>query len=329
MGEISQSIIQGQKQQSDTTKAFKIISLGLVAFAMQAVSFWLMNAALFGNKVMEFWAYYASSQILAVSFLLLFFVVNRVRLFSYLIPVMLAVSYWVIFPKDVFVAAGGAVFLLLILLYLQRIRHEEKDHLHFSLRRIASSSIQIVTYALLVIIGLGLYYDSSNDFKKNPQKYYDNIVEAVGKSVPFVSGSLGGKYDLNQTLDEYLLNTSKTFSKEPLGETVQLSDNERTKYISEYREQFLGQFGIDAQGSETLAQVILKIVDEKADDIFAKYGKYFPAIYAVVIVVLLRAFSFVFNLLAIFFSWVVYKLLLATKFLRIGKRTVEVDKLEV
>jgi hypothetical protein len=329
MGEISQSIEQGQKQQSAAIKQIKVVIFGVAAMALQITAFWLLQSALFDGKFIGFWAYYLLCQIFAISFMLLFFLVNRLEPLNYLVSAALAVGYWVMFPKDIYVAAGGMGFLILSIFYFRKVRHEEKDHLHFSLRRIANSGIQIITYALLIIIGFGLYYDSASDFKKNPQKYYDNIVEAVGKSVPLVSGGLGGKYNLNQTLDDYLLSTSKTYTEDSLGETVRLNDEERINYISEYRTQFLKQFGIDAQGNETLAQVILKIVDEKADDLFGKYGKYFPAIYAVVIVMLLRAVSFVFNLLAIFFSWVVYKLFLAFGFLRIGKRTVEVDQLEV
>jgi hypothetical protein len=324
MSEISKSIADGQATVAHTRKTIKILSLGLVSLALSLLTWWVIHAALYGQKPLLFWGWAAGAMVLWTSVICLFVLVNPYRWAFTIINVWSLVVYLAIMPRNIYVAAGGVGFFLLSMLYERWIRSEEKNQINFSVRRTIGSSVVIANYAFLLLVGLNIYYNTDQDFKNNPDKFYNRLGETAASSIPFVSKNLTPGADLNKSLDQYL-----TEEAQDNPEYQNLNENSQDQFLATYREQFLKQFGIDAAGNEQLATVLSRIINEKAKEVLGRFERFFPLIFTLIIIALLRTFSFVFNWVVIIATWLIYKILLGLKFFRIVKATVEVDKLDI
>jgi hypothetical protein len=322
MSEISESLADAGEKRSSRAKNIKIAVLGLASIGLVAATWSLVNAALYAHQPMWSWIWAVVAMMLWIITTCFFVMVNTHRWLTGFINLANLALYVILLPRNIYVFAGGAIFYLLSFLFAKRILSEEKNQMHFSVRRTISSGLIIAIYAFLIAIGFNLYYNTNEDFKRNPQKFYDRIGESVAKSIPFLSENSGG-VNLNQSLDDYLTNKADST------ELQAAPPAEKNQIIAAARDQFLNQFGIDAKGNEPLADVISRIIDDKSKEVLGRFEKFFPLIFTLVIIGLLRTFAFIFNWLTVFFAWFFFRILLALKFFRIGKAHVEVDQLEV
>ena len=324
MSEISKSVVEGQQQRNHRRKTVKILSLGFVSLALSLLNWWLIHAALYDHKPLLFWGWAVGTMVLWTSVVYLFVLVNPYRWAFWLINVWSLAVYLALMPRNIYVAAGGVGFFLLSMFYERWIRSEEKNQINFSVRRTIGSSVVVANYAFLLLVGLNIYYNTDQDFKNNPQRFYDKLGETAASSIPFVSKNLVPGADLNQSLDQYL-----TREAQDNPEYQNLNQRSQSEFLATYREQFLNQFGIEAGGNERLAVVLSRVLNEKAKEVLGRFERFFPLIFTLIIIALLRTFSFVFNWLVIGATWLIYKVLLALRFFRIVKATVEVDKLDI
>ncbi len=324
MSEIAQSINEGNKKREATIRIAKLIFLGILTVGLITLTWWLMNAAVYGHKPVFFWFWVAGSSTLWCAFVSFFVLVNSHRWTFALINIWGLVSYLLIMPKDIYVAAGGIVFFLLGILFQQRIMTEEKNQLHFSIRRAVTSSVIVATYGFLCVIGFNVYFFVNQDFKNDPDKFYDRIGTVTSRSIPFVSENVSG-LNLNQSLDEYLASKAESNLPDELKEAPPSSKNE---FVSAYREQFLDQFGI-SDSRMSLASALTTIINQKGREVLEPYQKFLPLIFALIVFGLLRTFAFIFNWLTIFVSWLLFRILYMVNFFKLTKAVVEVDKLDI
>ncbi|MBI2356101.1 MAG: hypothetical protein HYV13_02765 [Candidatus Doudnabacteria bacterium] len=293
----------------------KIYSLGAVCLLSLLFDWWLINLALYSGRPLTFWLWPILLSLVWAAVLSLFSLANYQKwLFQALIAGGL-IAYLAVFPSDKFVWLGGMLFFILVYLFEHRIKSLGKNQSHFSIRHLVGSSIIILSYAFLLLLGFNIYHNTSEDFKRNPEQFYNRLGESTAKSFR-ASGRLGEQFNFNQSLDEFLVK--------------QAAEEDRGNFdLTATREELLRRFGINASGSETLAEIFARAATDQVKDIASKYERVFPLIFTVVVMALLRTFAFLFNWLAIFVSWLLFKILLAVKFFRISKVTVEVDKLEI
>jgi hypothetical protein len=322
MSEISESLADAGAKRSSRAKNIKIAVLALASIGLMAAIWTLVNAGLYAHQPLWSWVWVVAAMMLWVISTSFFVMVNTHSWLTGFINLANLVLYVILLPHNFYVLAGGVLFYLLSFLMAKRILSEEKNQMHFSIRRTISSGLVVAIYAFLVVIGFNLYHSTNEDFKANPQKFYDRLGESVAKSIPFLTENAGG-VNLNQSLDDYLTNQADST------ELQQAPPAERNVIIGAAREQFLKQFGIDAKGNEPLADVISRIIDDKSKDVLGRFEKFFPLIFTLVIIGLLRTFAFIFDWLTLFFAWLLFRILLALRFFRIGKAQVEVDQLEV
>jgi hypothetical protein len=311
-------------QNKSITTTIKVLSLGFLSLVLLVVNWVLINKALFTDQPLLFWIWPGLTITATIAVMTLFAAVNNRRIYAIALIILAVVGYIAIFPKDPLVMLGGAIFLMLMILFEQRIRSEEKSRHGFSIRRISDASINVVIYAFLLLLGLNIYYNTSAEFKAHPDSFYEALGRSAAKSTRLLGG--GGKsVDLNQTLDQYL--ETETRKQVPNFDT--LPEEFREQYIQQSREQFFRQFNIDIPSNQPLSEVVAQFAVERVKTSAEGYAHLFPLIFTVIVLALLRTFSFILRWLALLFTWLFYKFLVRIKFLRLARVMVEVDKLEI
>src|SRR4029077_14726492 len=100
---------------------------------------------------------------------------------------------------------GGAIFFILSFLFEHRIESDEKSRADFSLHRVIRSSVNVMVYALLLLVGMNIYAKFETGFKTNPQNFYNQIGHYAAEGLDYVPSGLGN-FDPNQRFDEFVAN---------------------------------------------------------------------------------------------------------------------------
>lgn len=316
---------EAEEKNVSRVRGLKVAFLAIVYTVLIFATLWLAFQGLYSNQDLIFWVWaVAAAMFSLITYTFLAMVFDREWLFA-TINLLSLIFYVAIYPRDMYVLAGGALFFLLMVLFQHRIRAESKNQLNFSLRRVMNGSLVAASYALLLLVGFNLYYHINQDLKQHPDRFYETMTSAITGSIPFVSENLAAGTNLNQSLDEYLM-----VKAEPeLSANPGVTPNERSSFLNIYREQFLKQFGISASGDETLKAVIDKIVAAKVEQASAKYSAYLPLIFALLVIAALRLFMFVFNLVTMLVGYIILQLLILARFFHIGKASIEVKRLDI
>lgn len=309
-------ITASENDHNGKTQTYKIIGLAASSLVLQTLVWLLMYTALYGGKPLHFWFPVALVALIWVACFSLFVIINYNRWLYTGLTLAGLIAYLVIFPPDKFVWLGGLLFFVLLQMFWSRIKSLEKRQSHFSLRHLVGGSIIILTYAFLILLGFNIYYNTSQDFKRNPEQFYEKLGESAAKSFRYSEKVPSKEFDLNQSLDEFLI---KHIPDEQLGNFD----------LSATRDEFLKRFGIKATGEETLADIFARTATDRVRESASKYEKFFPLIFTLIVIALLRGFAFVFYWLGIGVSWFLFRILLALKFFKISKVQIEVDKLEI
>lgn len=296
-------------------KNIKVLSLALISAVSWIADWFLLQQAIYAGKPPYYWIWPTILTIFAISILMFFYLINRNRWISLAVQVIIVTAYVLLMPKDAYVILGGGIFFMLMFLFEQRLRSEEKNAMHFSIRRITANTISVMIYALLLLLGFNIYYNTQADFQANPDLYYQRLGQSAARSVPFFTRELPAGVDFNQTVDEFL--SSQAHSSNP-------------SIIQHYRDQFFGQFQIKATpGSETLGDVFGQVAADKIKQASANYQGYFPFIFAIVVIGLLWSFAFLLRWAIQLVNWALFKILMTFRFFKLTKVTIEVHKLDV
>lgn len=294
-------------------KNIKIYALAIVSLVLLIIDWWLIALALYNGRGLVFWFWPVLLSLLWVAAISLLSLINYERWLFHLLVLSSLIAYLGIFPWDPYVVLGGILFVILVYLFDHRIKALVKNQSHFSIRQLVGSSIIILTYGFLLLLGFNIYYNTSADFKADPEQFYNRLGESAAKSA---SSRVGQRFSLNQSLDEFLIKQAG-------------ADSQTDFDLKATREELLRRFGVTASGEESLAEIFARAATEQIKETASKYETWFPLIFTMIIIALLRMFAFLFNLSAIFVSWLMFKILRLVKFFRISKVQVEVDKLEI
>lgn len=314
-----------ESNQNNRPETKQLLLAGATLISLVA-NWFLIKIALYQGESLTFWIWPAFAIIISVCLLSFLSLVRPNRFIALGVHTLSLVAYLLIMPKDFYVILGGAVFYICSLLFAGWIAKEGENLLSFSISSTIGRTQSLITYGFLLLLGLNIYYNTSQDFKQNPSVFYERLSDSVARGIPFFSETIGGKTDPNQSLDQYLLTQTMDSQGRPLED---LRGPQRTFLLDEARNQFSRQFGIDTSGSEKMSEVVSKIVTDRTRPVLERYGKYFPIIFTLIILALLRTFAFVFNWLTLLFAWLMYRLLLSLRFFRLEKVAIEVQKLRL
>ncbi len=311
--------------QKNNNRILKTIFLGILSSIFIIGAFWLINIAIYEHKELIFWVWPGVMAILGSIFLTLFSLVNYNRWLTWIFNLIPLIAYVLWFPKNIYAMAGGLIFLVMMIWFEQRIRSEEKSRQDFSINRTTAGSISVIIYAFFLMLGLNIYANTSNQFKEDPDRFYDKLGQSVVKSARIISGKDRSGIDFNQSLDEYL----QTEAEQETPGYANLPEDRQKEITRRARQQFFDQFSIDVAGEKPLAEIMADIAVDQIKQSSQRFKPFFPLIFTIIVLALMRAFMFVFRWTAVLATWLVFRLLLVLKFFKIAKVQVEVGKLEI
>ncbi len=303
----------------------KVLGLGIISLISIIVNFFLIHTALFTDKPLLFWIWPAIMIMLTIATLTLFAAVNSNKMYAMIFGLAALLSYVAIFPKDWIVLLAGIIFIAMMFWFEQRIRSEETARIDFSIRRVSAAGANVIIYAFLLLLGLNIYYNTSADFKANPEGFYEALGRSAARSTRYLGASGATGIDLNQTLDQYL--ETETRKQTPNYDT--LPESFRQQYLENAKQEFFRQFNIQIPSSQPLSEVVAEFAVDRVRASAEKFSNLFPIIFTLIVFGLLRTFSFVIRLLSLLMTWIFYTILLKLRFFRLSKVAVEVEKLEI
>lgn len=314
---------------------FKAIVLAFISLTGFALTWTLLAMGFTQSESLLFWIYPILTAALGVTFLGFLAVVNRNKGLYAAASFLIVGSFVLIMPKNWLMLVAAALFFGLSFLFDARIKHDEKSRADFSFSRVLRGSRAIMVYALLLTVGFIIYAEADQAFKNNPKQFYNQIGHYSARGLQFVPSGLGN-FNPGQRFDEFVLNLAKR--QEPGFE--QASDRQKRQLFEEVKKQLMERYqiqifgssrldGESSQGNPFLGEVVAGWVSEKVESAASSYENFFPLIFAIIAIALLRSVSFVFIWVLMLISWTSFKLLLLVKFFKLTKVPVEVEKLEI
>ncbi|MFC1687969.1 hypothetical protein ACFL0L_05355, partial [Patescibacteria group bacterium] len=164
----------------------------------------------------------------------------------------------------------------------------------------------------------------------------DNAAESLSVTVNEILPSYMPYYSPEMTLDEFILESGSIDELPTLpsdfliGEALQeVITGAQGELLADSRQSFLDTFDIEAEGTDTMDVVVHKIVSGRVDSVVEPFQKFIPAILALSLFFLLKLLQFVIRPIIQFFSYIVYKIFLFTRFVTVKKVIVEKEQLEL
>ena len=302
----------------------KIYSLAALTFVFQSLVWWYLHLAFIGNPSTGNWFWLALFGALTMVVTSFFFLVNKSRLLSLAIVFSSLVVYLAVMPRHGFVWLGGVIFALFAVWYEERLHREAESRADFAITRVMGSSVSVLIYGLLLLLGLNIYYNVSTDFKNNPDKYYNRLGQQAARATPYVSKVFPDFSNLNEPVSNYFLSQAE---KDP---TFQKAGSFERQYILiQIKQAFQRQFQITVDDNQTLADIIADVAVAKIKQSTAPYAGYLPIIFTLFIMGLLYTFAFLIRWAVLGLAWLLFHMLLGAGFFHYETVQVEVKKLTI
>lgn len=269
-----------------------------------------------------------------------------------IIPSIAIVSFvpLFIFGWNIYMFCGLLIFFGCLSFGLWMTRTEKEV---FSLRirplLILRKNMGIFFLATSLVISLVFYLSPSSVFKLEiPRPLFDGILKEFA---PIIAMQFPG-INMEMTVDEFFMaqllfyetqpqyaiesggNVIDLFQNSAFAEISKLTKSSNLKYLNnllsrnkfileENKKSFYNVFGNQASGNEKIKDVIYRFVNSKLLALSKPYQNYISLGFVFVVFLALQTLTLPFNLIAGFLAWVLFKLLLAVKFVRIEKQMVE------
>lgn len=269
--------------------------------------------------------------------------------------------------RILYVLAVVILFLTLFTGYF-RIVKEKKDRVKFSIRKVAKYGLPGFMTAMVLLSSVAYYYAVSKVIKVKglqiPRQVFDKAVEPVGKVMPSFLPGFKKEASIEEIIYLSLINQMEKEAEQ--GKEIQLPfelinslkkekidvkdkkavftalrENPRIKeqgmkLLLESQkgedknkgiEQTLKEFGISKE--ESFFDGLYKVVNQKVKEIAQPYLKYLPIIFGLIFFGTFKFISLFIVWAVYLLSWLLIKILIALKFVKLEKEQREVEVLKL
>lgn len=208
---------------------------------------------------------------------------------------------------------------------------EKEACFKIQLSRILSTAL-ILLFTGLALIAASFHYFYQVKFPPEAFEISPNLTNFVIQRLDefLGNGRLGETISLNMTIDEYL---ETNLLKSGEMSATQLKDPRIraliNKEIDKARDELNRQYGLHLTGQEKIAQVIASFITVKINQILGPYRKYIPLALAFGLFIALRAIGFIYVNIVLGMVWVLLKLLVIFKLVRIEKVMAEKEVIRI
>lgn len=348
-------------------RKIKILILLLLTLAV-GIWFWFQLSLIFtsGNIGLSHLIWSVISFLVFIIFLLINFLVLEIFWLILILIVLITVSFFLFFDFNLFYLAGLVLLIIALLLSYRLIQFEKKSRLKIAFWKTWKRGLPWTLTVLILIIALVYYF---NPLLKITQQEIKIEPRIIGLLLKPASGFLGGIlpfYNPKMTVDEMVTMSLMTSGQVQLSqelltpELIQglqeigageldigqiLKDPQIMKMLekelpkqakkidpwllAQQRKELSKTFGIQVKGDETFDILISKLLNEKLKDFIGPYAKEISFGIAVALFFFLRFLSIPFGWLAILLAWLLSKILVWLKVLKIEKVMKEGEEIRI
>lgn len=209
--------------------------------------------------------------------------------------------------------------------------------------RISFSSMAIITAGLagtvtFCLLAVSVTYYSYLVEDEGSDRLISGVVETAADTVNTVLPKYVEGYDPTMTLDEFLLSSTENIvdadaigglGGDVINDAIREGlDAAEGEVLAESRKQFLATFDIQAEGTDSMGDIVTRAAERRIRGVLDPYKKFIPAILALSLFFVLRIFGFVYILIARGCAALVFGLMRATGVVQIQKILVEKEHAE-
>ncbi|MFZ5559542.1 MAG: hypothetical protein ACOZAL_01980 [Patescibacteria group bacterium] len=230
---------------------------------------------------------------------------NKKILFSSFVITL--ILFGLFFNNEPFYYLIGLIILLISFwIAVKKVRLEERVQVNLNFWRIWKRGLPIFITALCLLISLAYY------FSPEPARFLEKEIRIPRNTFNLVIEPLEG------------------LIIERLPEGIASLGVEATKVLtSQQIKELRDKYGIEIKNGETLKDLIYKLVVFQINNLTGPYKKFIPFGLAIGLFIILKIISLVYVAIVIILSWLVLKLLMAIKFIRIAKIQKEVESVSL
>ena len=317
----------------------KIIIFGIVAIG-SIFLFWYSIARIFSGEVeLSFSSNSIVSVLLAVfTFVLMFSLIGIAASVIRSLFIFVAVNgvgiltYFIFFPADAPNIAACLFLLTGFTLWRMSVMSDANNRIQFTVMKVVNAGLGgAITFALLSVSFTYYSYLAGAD---GSDRLIEGIVSTTAQSAnTFLPRYVNG-YSPDMTLDEFIRQSTtldvSTIDVPPtsvIGGAIKEGLNAAQGAIVEQsREQFLTTFNIQAEGTDRMGEVVKKIVARRIETLINPYKKFIPAVLALSLYFVLGIFRFLYVPLIQILSFIVFRIFLLVKIMRIDTVMVERER---
>ena len=218
--------------------------------------------------------------------------------------------------------------LFLIVVAIRRIRQELHLSLGFSVQKILKAGIPLFFSISSLLIAT--YYLATVTEEKAisailPKSVFDITLKVVAKPLEGISGLQLDNAEA--TIDEVLTKLVEDELKNQNILLPQVTKSELKRLVSQQREQLAKNFGINLTGNEKLGDVFYNSISLRAKSMLGPYKSYVPYASAIAFFLAFKTFTLPLYYFSMLITFVLIRILITLKILKVEKEQIEVERL--
>ncbi len=280
-------------------------------------------------------------------------------IFSLLVPKSIAIItyffslaiFFLFFKFHYYLLIGLVILFLIFILSRSLMQKERNERLKISLIMIFKKGMPLMTTFLAFFFALISYFYPLTKIDKEGINLSPQILEMILKPLKRTIVKVLPFFELEMTIDEMVkinlalekidldnlspeIIKNKKFQGKNLKEinfdellkdpeinnlVKKQAENIDPKDLAQKRNELAKNLGIELKGNEKIAEVINKLANKQLTRLFGPYLKYLPIISAIFVFFVLRIIFIPFSWLVLFFSLLIFQILILFHFVRIEK----------
>lgn len=336
-----EKVIESNKQKPLRQPMDKLVILAILTVASMTF-FWFTVYKIFESDLeFSFNAEIIVTVVFAVvAFSLMFAVVGisevlvERKFLFFLVLIAGSLTHFIFFPITIPNDIAAFLMFLGFWIWKRSVHGDMENRIKFSTLQVIPAGIGVTI--TLMLLSVSFTYYAYLAFDDGSERLLSGVTDTIVTSVDKMLPNYISNYDPNMTLDAFIQQSMEMSALSPslptdslFGEAIEEGlQSAQGAVLEESRREFLGTFDITADGSETMAGIVKKIVTRRIDMFITPFKKFIPAVLSLSLFFILRIFGFVYKPLIQIFSYLFYKVLLVTRFIRVGKIIIEKERLE-
>ena len=264
-----------------------------------------------------------------------------------LMAIFSSATLFIFFKPSLWTSIGFLLMLLAFMAWRREIRQDEKTRVKFVPQQVINSGLKMAVS--LILLSACFNYYSFMVVRPNSEEHtLDSLVHQGSVTIENVLDLYyQDEFDPTMSLDSFIENISLSVGESIINDKVNIdTGNEevdatlglviaegltaaQSEIADEAKESFLDTFKIEASGEESMNEIIDKIVRKNTIEYIDPYLKFVPALLAVSLFFLLNIFNFIYREFIKAFSYLLFKVLVWTKFIHLKKVQVEAEKISL